>query len=302
MYYGAVADAQAYFEGLSYEFPLQQNPADTLMDIVSGALLRPGQVLVCSGRALDVQWQPGATFAGGVCTAWPLLASAPQAVCLLTPKAIVSATCNTAAQASAAELCDAWEAHCGRPAGDSGTQQNGEGTGGQAVLTQRQGSIALRQAEGGGSGAAGGEDEAVEASDGSELLGGAEERRSWRRRLRWAGGYVPAWERLCSAPATLRISCAPLSNSVAIQLGHYRAAQRSSPPSCVMSTDCREAVLFGLAYIVAGTAEAWQSLKEALPQVEAPRWGARLFGRWRRDGGGFDGSLAGYTSGVLVAA
>lgn len=44
VYYGPVAGAQPYFEGLGYEFPLQQNPADALMDIVSGALLRPGQV------------------------------------------------------------------------------------------------------------------------------------------------------------------------------------------------------------------------------------------------------------------
>lgn len=44
VYYGPVASAQPYFEGLGYEFPLQQNPADALMDIVSGALLRPGQV------------------------------------------------------------------------------------------------------------------------------------------------------------------------------------------------------------------------------------------------------------------
>jgi hypothetical protein len=55
-------------------------------------------------------------------------------------------------------------------------------------------------------------------------------------------------------------------------------------------------VLFGLAYIAGGTAEAWRSLREALPQVEAPRWGACLFARWRRSGGSFDGSLAGYTS------
>ena len=39
-----MVDMQGYFEGLGFEFPLQQNPADTLMDIVAGALLRPGQV------------------------------------------------------------------------------------------------------------------------------------------------------------------------------------------------------------------------------------------------------------------
>lgn len=56
-------------------------------------------------------------------------------------------------------------------------------------------------------------------------------------------------------------------------------------------------MLFGLAYIASGAAEAWQAMRDALPQVEAPRWGARLFGRWRRGHGSFDGSLAGYTSG-----
>ena len=56
-------------------------------------------------------------------------------------------------------------------------------------------------------------------------------------------------------------------------------------------------MLFGAAYIAASTAEGWQSLKEALPQEEAPRWGARLFGRLRRGSGAFDGSLAGYSSG-----
>ena len=56
-------------------------------------------------------------------------------------------------------------------------------------------------------------------------------------------------------------------------------------------------MLFGLAYIAGGAAEAWQSLREALPRVEAPRWGSRLFGRWRRGHGSFDGSLAGYASG-----
>lgn len=57
-------------------------------------------------------------------------------------------------------------------------------------------------------------------------------------------------------------------------------------------------MLFGLAYIAASAAEGWQSLKEALPEVEAPRWGARLFGRWRRGSGAFGGSLAGYSSGA----
>ena len=46
VFYGPVAEAQPYFEGLGFAFPLQQNPADTLMDVVSGALLRPGQVRV----------------------------------------------------------------------------------------------------------------------------------------------------------------------------------------------------------------------------------------------------------------
>ncbi|PSC68046.1 ABC transporter G family member 28-like [Micractinium conductrix] len=43
MFYGPVTGMQPYFEGLGFIFPLQQNPADACMDIVSGAALRPGQ-------------------------------------------------------------------------------------------------------------------------------------------------------------------------------------------------------------------------------------------------------------------
>ena len=44
VFYGPVTGMQPYFEGLGFIFPLQQNPADACMDIVSGAALRPGQV------------------------------------------------------------------------------------------------------------------------------------------------------------------------------------------------------------------------------------------------------------------
>ena len=43
VYYGRVEGAQAYFEGLGFAFPLHQNPADVLMDILSSALPRAGK-------------------------------------------------------------------------------------------------------------------------------------------------------------------------------------------------------------------------------------------------------------------
>lgn len=91
-------------------------------------------------------------------------------------------------QASASELCDAWELQCGRPATPSAEQeQHGELGDGQGTLVPRQGSIALRQVEGGSAAATVEEGGTAVAADGSELLGGDEERRSWRRRLRWVG-------------------------------------------------------------------------------------------------------------------
>ncbi|KAL4449383.1 hypothetical protein ABPG77_007027 [Micractinium sp. CCAP 211/92] len=43
VFYGRMVDMQGYFEGLGFEFPLQQNPIDSVMDIVSGAVMRAGQ-------------------------------------------------------------------------------------------------------------------------------------------------------------------------------------------------------------------------------------------------------------------
>lgn len=38
-----MASAQSYFEGLGYELPDHQNPADAFLDIISGELLPPGR-------------------------------------------------------------------------------------------------------------------------------------------------------------------------------------------------------------------------------------------------------------------
>lgn len=48
-----MAGAEAYFEGLGFEFPAHQNPADSFLDIVSGELLRSGQTEV--GRLVGCQ-------------------------------------------------------------------------------------------------------------------------------------------------------------------------------------------------------------------------------------------------------
>lgn len=40
---------QAYFEGLGFVLPPRMNPADVFLDIVSGAILRPGQDQVRGG-------------------------------------------------------------------------------------------------------------------------------------------------------------------------------------------------------------------------------------------------------------
>ena len=44
MFYGSVGGVQAYFQGLGFQFPAQQNPADAFMDFISGSTMRPGQV------------------------------------------------------------------------------------------------------------------------------------------------------------------------------------------------------------------------------------------------------------------
>ncbi|KAL4448129.1 hypothetical protein ABPG75_005348 [Micractinium tetrahymenae] len=152
VFYGRVADMQSYFEDLGFEFPLQQNPIDSVMDIVSGAVMRTGQ-------------------------------------------------------ASATELFDLWDQHCGRaaqglppvascsdlPDTSGAAADDGPGSAGStppapaALLTppHLRSSEDLRSLEGGG--AAG--------CERSALLGDVEEeRRSWRRRLRdaaiFAGAYV----------------------------------------------------------------------------------------------------------------
>ncbi|KAL4853041.1 ABC transporter G family member 28 [Chlorella vulgaris] len=43
VYCGVMASAQSYFEGLGYELPDHQNPADAFLDIISGELLPPGR-------------------------------------------------------------------------------------------------------------------------------------------------------------------------------------------------------------------------------------------------------------------
>jgi hypothetical protein len=41
--------AQPYFEGLGFDFPAHQNPADAFLDIVSGEVLRSSQTEVGRG-------------------------------------------------------------------------------------------------------------------------------------------------------------------------------------------------------------------------------------------------------------
>ena len=57
--------------------------------------------------------------------------------------------------------------------------------------------------------------------------------------------------------------------------------------------------MFGLAYVASRAAGAWQSARAGLPRLEPPRWGARLFARWRGGAGahGYDGSLSSYAAG-----
>jgi hypothetical protein len=49
VYYGSVGGVQAYFLGLGFQFPAQQNPADAFMDFISGSTMRPGQVRRADG-------------------------------------------------------------------------------------------------------------------------------------------------------------------------------------------------------------------------------------------------------------
>jgi hypothetical protein len=104
------------------------------------------------------------------------------------------------AQASAAELFDLWDDHCGRPrkpaapagpaaaagARAASAAENGQGEDAQGPLLVGQGSSeALLELEGGAAGEAQG-----------QLLGDAVERRSWKRRARealiFAGAYLAA--------------------------------------------------------------------------------------------------------------
>lgn len=143
-----------------------------------------------------------------------------------------------------------WEEHC-RPAGQLG--EAALQLAGQAVGSE---GLEGLQAGGGSAGPA-----AAVALDG-ELLGDEVERRSWRRRLR------------CGAAC---VGC--------ILLPLMLHAVSSSSPACwpdtrsAVALHCREAALFGGAYIASGAAQAWSSLREALPRLGAGGWGRRLFGR-----------------------
>lgn len=175
MYYGNVAAAQAYFEGLGFEFPPQQNPADLLMDATSGVVLREGQV----GRP---GWRAGS--AGGQQHPAVQLCYGRGSALNCTPAAP-----SLPLQASAAELADEWEAHCGRPrktprqlaAIASGEQLD-------AADAQARAQPGSGPARGGADGAAAcaeaDQGEGDESGDEAELLGDAKQRRSWRRRLR----------------------------------------------------------------------------------------------------------------------
>lgn len=187
VFYGRFADMQGYFEDLGFEFPLQQNPIDSVMDIASGAVMREGQ----SGAAelFDL---------------WDEHCGRPRQ----------HAARGLAPVASCEEL----------PAGGSSDAVASGGDGSSrppapaALLTppHLRSSEDLRALEGGG----------PAGDERGALLGDEEEGRSWRRRLRdaaiFAGAYLAG--QAGQAWCTLRHSLPHLGRSD-VSGGHrHRAA------------------------------------------------------------------------------